>query len=100
MFLAALVGWVWFRATDMRMANALFARMFVPTTGTLVDGAPVLALQLAVAAWCAMVGPNAFDIDAHWQPRRRRVVALALAAGAALAIMAGNGASPFLYFQF
>ena len=100
MFLAATIGWVWFRATDLTMANALFSKMFVPTAGQVFEGAPIFALFAAGAAWWSMVGPNAFDIDAAWQPRRRYAVAFALAAGACLAIMAGTGASPFLYFQF
>lgn len=100
MFVAALVGWVWFRATDIHMANALFAKMFAPTSGVLPDGAPVFLAILAIGAWWAMRGPNAFDIDASWVPRRRATFALAAAAAAALSIMGGTGDSPFLYFQF
>jgi len=47
-----------------------------------------------------MVGPNAFDLDAAWRARPRRWILIAAAAGASLAIMAGTGSSPFLYFQF
>ena len=42
----------------------------------------------------------AFDIDAEWRPRPRHAVALAAAFGACLALIAGSGPSPFLYFQF
>jgi hypothetical protein len=47
-----------------------------------------------------MIGPNAFDLDAEWTPRPRHAVALAAAFGACLALIAGSGPSPFLYFQF
>jgi len=47
-----------------------------------------------------MIGPNAFDIDVAWRSRARRWLVLAAAAAASLAIMAGSGGSPFLYFQF
>jgi len=100
MFLAALIGWVWFRATDIDMANALFIKMFTPVSGLIPKGAPVFLALLCVSAWWSMAGPNAFDIDAAWKPRRRVVLALAAAAGVALSIMAGTGDSPFLYFQF
>ena len=70
------------------------------TPGDMLPQPGVLALVLGVAATWSMMGPNAFDIDRHWVDRPRRRVALAVALGASLAIMAGSGASPFLYFQF
>ncbi|HKW12189.1 MAG TPA: MBOAT family O-acyltransferase [Gemmatimonadaceae bacterium] len=100
MFLAATIGWVWFRATDMRMVAGIFHRMFVPTAGEVPAQVLVLLPILTIAAWWAMVGPNAFDIDVVWRPRARRWLVLAAAAAASLAIMAGSGSSPFLYFQF
>ena len=100
MFFLAMIGWVWFRATSMAMANTMFRKMFIPTGGELFEGIGVFLLILATAAWWGMVGPNAFDIDANWKPRRRRAIALAAALGGCLAIMAGSGSSPFLYFQF
>ena len=100
MFLAATIGWVWFRATDMRMVAGLFHRMFVPTAGEWPPQVGVLVPLLVIAAWWAMVGPNAFDLDAAWRARPRRWILIAAAAGASLAIMAGTGSSPFLYFQF
>jgi alginate O-acetyltransferase complex protein AlgI len=100
MFLAATIGWVWFRATDMRMVAGLFHRMFVPTAGAQPEQVGVLVPLLLIAMWWAMVGPNAFDTDAAWRARARRWIVIAAAAGASLAIMAGAGSSPFLYFQF
>jgi alginate O-acetyltransferase complex protein AlgI len=100
MFLAATIGWVWFRATDMRMVAGLFHRMFVPTAGEWPPQVGVLVPLLVIAAWWAMAGPNAFELDAAWRGRPRRWILIAAAAGASLAIMAGTGSSPFLYFQF
>ncbi len=100
MFFFAVVGWVFFRSTDFHMASVVLGRMFsyVPgTTGVVTGGAVGLLL---FAAWWSMAGPNAFDLDAKWEPRRRHAFALAAAFGACIAIMAGSGSSPFLYFQF
>ena len=54
--------------------------------------------MLGLAAWWAMIGPNAFDMRHEWTWRRG--VALTAAAAASLAIIAGSRPSPFLYFQF
>ncbi|HZS58086.1 MAG TPA: MBOAT family protein [Gemmatimonadaceae bacterium] len=100
MFFFAVIGWVFFRSTDFHMASVVLGRMFsyVPgTTGVVTGGAVGLLL---FAAWWSMAGPNAFDLDAKWEPRRRHAFALAAAFGACIAIMAGSGSSPFLYFQF
>src|ERR1041385_3807907 len=105
MFLAAVLGWVWFRSTSVSMAATLFQRMFVPRAGAPLQQPAVFALILSVAALMAMVGPNAFDLDHEWmgreaRPARIRAGAVAAALGAGRAIMAGSGSSPFLYFQF
>jgi hypothetical protein len=100
MFFFAVIGWVFFRSTDFHMASVVLTRMFSFTPGSSgVVTAGAIGLLL-VAAWWSMLGPNAFDIDAEWQPRRRHAFALAAAFGACIAIMAGTGSSPFLYFQF
>jgi alginate O-acetyltransferase complex protein AlgI len=100
MFFFAVIGWVFFRSTDFHMAALLLGRMFsyVPGSSGVVTGGAVALLLFA--AWWSMAGPNAFDIDAKWQPRRRHAFALAAAFGACIAMMAGSGSSPFLYFQF
>ncbi|MBL8960569.1 MAG: MBOAT family protein, partial [Gemmatimonadetes bacterium] len=98
MFLAAVVGWVWFRATSFEMATGLLGRMFSPVSGSLVPHAGLAAVALGAAAWWSMVGPNAFDIEVRDTARRR--VAITLAFAASLAIILGTRSSPFLYFQF
>ncbi|HXI22221.1 MAG TPA: MBOAT family protein [Gemmatimonadales bacterium] len=100
MFLAAVVGWVFFRSHTFSMALDLFHRMFIPTGGS-AGAAPSLYLAAILGAGAlALAGPNAFDLhhDFHW--RARRAMALAAAFGACVSVMAGAGASPFLYFQF
>ncbi len=100
MFLLAVIGWVFFRSTSFHMAWVVMAHMFLPTAGTVSVPVLAFAIMLPIAAWWSMVGPNAFDIDAHWAPRRQYRVVMAAAFGACLALIAGGGPSPFLYFQF
>jgi alginate O-acetyltransferase complex protein AlgI len=100
MFLLVVIGWVFFRSTDFHMAAVLLQRMFMPTVGSVSVPLMEFAPLMAIAAWWSMVGPNAFDIDAGSVPARRYRVALAAALGICLSLIAGGGASPFLYFQF
>ena len=102
MFVLALVGWVFFRATSFGMAADLLRRMFVPTSGALGVAAaqlPVFLGVLAIAAAWAMIGPNPFEMRHDLRPYRRQV-ALAGAFAAALAMILSSRYSPFLYFQF
>ncbi len=100
MFLAAMVGWVFFRATTFEMALGLLHRMFVPTTGIVVSDIrlPVVIGMLGVAAWWSMRGPNPFEMRHELTPRRR--LALSMAFGSGLALIVTARPSPFLYFQF
>jgi alginate O-acetyltransferase complex protein AlgI len=99
-FLLVVIGWVFFRSADFTMAWTLLTRMFVPASGAIVAGLPVFtAAGLLAAAW-AMFGPNAFDVDRQWTFKPRHAFAAAAVFGSCLALMAGGGASPFLYFQF
>jgi alginate O-acetyltransferase complex protein AlgI len=100
MFVLVLIGWVFFRSTSFSMAGTILATMFRPTSGVTVPGLPVFAVAILCAAAWAMVGPNAFELPAAWHVRRRHAIGLAAVFGACVALMAGNGSSPFLYFQF
>ena len=100
MFGAAVVGWVFFRSTDFEMAGVLLSKMFVYSRGDPAAAGLPMILFLVFSGWWAMAGPNAIDLHRRWPPRPRRALALAAAFGACLAIMLGNGSSPFLYFQF
>jgi len=99
-FFLVTMGWVFFRATSFRMATSLFRTMFVPSPGEVFDRMWVFGALVAFGAWWSMIGPNAFDIDAASEQRPLQPVLLAAAFGACVAIISGNGASPFLYFQF
>ncbi len=102
MFALATIGWVWFRAPTLGAANILFQKLFAPASGVLPAGASVglVAFGLAIAVPWAMGGLNAHEIVAKRPYRLWRAVAVAAAFGAVIAIMAGSGSSPFLYFQF
>jgi alginate O-acetyltransferase complex protein AlgI len=99
-FLLVVIGWVFFRATDFTMAWTLLGKMFVPVTGAVFDGLPVFATAGLLAAAWAMFGPNAFDVDRQRTFKPSHAYAAAAVFGCCLALMAGGGASPFLYFQF
>jgi len=98
MFLFAVVGWVFFRATTMTMAMAMLGRMFVPVAGQLEPAAALAIPLVLVAALWAMVGPNAFEmpLERQWKSR----LALTASFAASLALILGSRPSPFLYFQF
>lgn len=100
MFVVAMVGWVFFRATSFTEALHVLRLMVVPTPGTYfteIDVRLVLGV-MAIAAWWSMRGPNPFEMKHDWTPRRQ--VALAAAFGAGLALIVTARPSPFLYFQF
>jgi alginate O-acetyltransferase complex protein AlgI len=98
MFVLVLIGWVFFRSTTFGMAATLLGKMFVPTAGTLVPQPLLATIVTLIAAWWAMIGPNAFDIPLEDTSRRR--IAWAVGFSACLAIILSARTSPFLYFQF
>jgi alginate O-acetyltransferase complex protein AlgI len=100
MFVSAMVGWVFFRATSFAEALHILRIMVVPTTGNWysdINLTLVMAMML-VAAWWSMRGPNAFDMKHEWTASRK--IGLAAAFGAGLALIVTARPSPFLYFQF
>ncbi len=94
----ALVGWVFFRCTSLSMAAGVFGRMFSGAAGVGMVGASAALAAVAVAGVWGMYGPNIYDLD--YTPRWWKAAAVATAFGAALALIAGDRTSPFLYFQF
>ena len=100
MFVAAMIGWVFFRATTFGEALGLLYRMVIPTAGTMFSDTSyvLVALAFAVAAWWSMFGKNAFQLSHEWTWTRR--LTLASAFGFALAMIVTARPSPFLYFQF
>ena len=98
-FLAAVLAWVFFRATSMGEALDVLAAMFglkgVDGAGTL-RLAPVFAgLIVAGLVWVNFL-PNTWEVKQ--QPKLRYALALGLLLGASL--LALSKPSAFLYFQF
>ena len=98
MVFLALIGWVFFRAHGTRMAFGMLGRMFGGASGAPVAQAGLIMGAVAVAAAWGMFGPNIYDLN--YEPKWWKSAALATAFGAALALIAGDRNSPFLYFQF
>jgi alginate O-acetyltransferase complex protein AlgI len=100
MFSAAILGWIFFRATSFAEATGILRKMFVPTPGVILsDVALSLVLSvMTIAAWWSLRGPSAFEMKHEWTPGRRLV--FAAACGASLALIVTARPSPFLYFQF
>ncbi len=98
MFLVVLIGWVPFRLLTLRDAGVMFGALS-GGSGSAPLPSPLAIIPLAVAAWWAFRGPNAFEVDTRVVSFRRDMV-LYTVAGAILALIATDRASPFLYFQF
>jgi alginate O-acetyltransferase complex protein AlgI len=98
MFLFAVIGWVFFRATTMGMASAILQRMFVPVPGTLVPNVALAVPLIVIAAIWALLGPNPFELRLEREWKGRLVLTASFAAS--LALILGSRPSPFLYFQF
>lgn len=98
MVFVVMIGWVFFRATDVAMAFGMLGRMFSPYSGKSWHMAGWATVALTIAAAWAMAGPNIYDMD--YRPKRWKTAAAAVAFGVALAIISGDRSSPFLYFQF
>ena len=98
-FLAAVVAWVFFRATSMRAALDVLASM-VGLKGVSGAGrlpvAPVLAGFIVGGLLWVNLLPNSWQVKL--EPKLRYALVLGLLFGAAL--LALSRPSPFLYFQF
>lgn len=99
-FMLVVIGWVFFRATDFEMALTMLRKMFAPASGLGIRDAGIFAGIMAIAAWWSMIGPNTFEMHAHFRWKRRYAFIMSIAFGACLAMMASDRNSPFLYFQF
>lgn len=98
-FLLVVVGWVFFRSTDLSMASSLLQKMAWLDGG---DGSARLGMLLVpaigIAAVIAHTGRNTFEMSHQW--RRQAVVGWSVLWIAALARIVAASPSPFLYFQF
>ncbi len=98
MLFLALIGWVLFRCTSLGMAAGVLEKMFSGASGVGVVGAAWAMAAILIAAVWGMFGPNIYDLD--YTPKWWKAAAAATAFGVALALIAGDRNSPFLYFQF
>ena len=95
-FLAVMLGWLLFRATDMSMASQWFAALF--DFGVSATAAPSLKQWCFVAAALAICW---FAPSAEKMPKPSgAVAAVALACVMTFCILRFDADSPFLYFQF
>ena len=97
-FLAVMVGWVFFRATDFRMAATVLNRMFTYHTGATLPGTVGLLIALMIAGAVAHFAPNTFELRHDWHPVWSPAFVLGYLM--CLVVIAGGAVSPFLYFQF
>jgi len=97
-FFAVMVGWVFFRATDFRMAATVLNRMFTYHTGATMPGTLGLMIALMIAGAVAHFAPNTFELGHDWHPAWSPAFVLGYLM--CLIVIAGGAVSPFLYFQF
>ena len=69
-FVLVVIGFTIFRADTLPMAQTMIASMFTWRAGAGVIGGEALAVMLLTAGRIAHFGPNTFEIDYHWPPRR------------------------------
>jgi alginate O-acetyltransferase complex protein AlgI len=97
-FLIFVTGCVIVRADNLPMAAGMLQTMFSFTVGALVPWTPGLMAVLLIAAFVSHFLPNSFELRHEWRPLP--VTGLASMFVCCLAVIYGNQASPFLYFQF
>jgi len=99
-FLSVVVGWVFFRATDMTMAVSLLSAMSglrgLETQWRAACGGPVAAASLAAMLLGIFAFTNVWQIRFRPDSRWALIVARLLL----VCILRFDSQSPFLYFQF
>ena len=94
--LLVVIGWVFFRSTDFRMATSWLGQMFLPTTVSW-NVLPMAMVWVVVGLMIVFFVPETWDL--RFSTRRRWAVVYALAFLFTYLFM--NGAeSVFLYYQF
>ncbi|HWE50626.1 MAG TPA: MBOAT family O-acyltransferase [Bryobacteraceae bacterium] len=97
-FLLVVIGWVFFRSRDFRMAAHLLRNMFAWVPSGNILASETLAGLLLVAFAFAHFGRNTFEMNHKWS-FGMTCVWVSLFGVCLLRIVTSNG-SPFLYFQF
>ena len=96
-FLLVVIGWTFFRASDIGRAGSLLNSMFTLHRGVTPEGPWSLGVLL-VAAAIAHLLPNTSQLHHDW--RSLETTALTAALVASLLVIYAGKQSPFLYFQF
>ena len=99
-FLLVVIGWVFFRATDMAMAFSILEKMFSLQGVSLPQDYMKFSLLVVIAAVLVRWAPNAFEYHKEFRATKARMAVAAIILGISVALIAGTRASPFLYFQF
>lgn len=100
-FATVCVGWVFFRATSLATAGAIFERMLVPSAGR---SSPLQGLSLWVLLGVLVVA-HVMAATGAWKRISLRMPAPALGFGYAVALnfallLAPDAGKTFIYFQF
>jgi hypothetical protein len=97
-FLLVVIGWVFFRSTNMHMLGTLLSGMFVWHGGVGVIGGTTLLVILVLCSAVTQLAPNTFELTHEWStPAAWGLAALFVVS---LLMIYGAKPSPFLYFQF
>jgi alginate O-acetyltransferase complex protein AlgI len=99
-FLLVVIGWVVFRAPTLHVAGQLLAKMFLVVPGVTVASPVAFLAVTSIAGLWAMRWRNVHELAAAVSWDWHDTIRFAAIVGAALALMAGDRNSPFLYFQF
>jgi alginate O-acetyltransferase complex protein AlgI len=99
-FVLVVIGWVFFRSTDVSMASHVLWKMFSLQPGVMPSDAFKFTALIVMAGLLARWAPNAFEYHARFRPTGACMATAAVVFGVALAMIAGSRDSPFLYFQF
>src|SRR5260370_34563462 len=93
-----MFGLILFRSDSFAMAWTLLARMFSwRSAAAALPGNYALLAMLALAAYVANLGPNAFEIQHEWRPSA--VTSFAVGYVACVLVIAAGHQSPLLSFQ-
>jgi alginate O-acetyltransferase complex protein AlgI len=93
-----VIGWVFFRSTDLAMATALLHRMFAWAPSVPFTASRTLVVLLVLAAALGHFGRNTFEMKHEWS-LPTRIALLTLFAVCLIRVVTWQD-SPFLYFQF
>jgi len=100
LFHVVCVGWVFFRAPDLKIVFDVFGRLAAPGPISLASAPVCIVLFLGLAGqYTPSRWRNAFEIELGRWPALTRGAALAMAI-TLIEILGPTGVAPFIYFRF